>query len=79
MFRGNNVIKFCGSDVVWISKWDVGGEADLSQLHADGGRCREGEVESEKREEEPLKGYLVRVLVRAMLIIASTCGICIPA
>ncbi len=56
MLRGDNVIEFCGSDVVWSSKWDVGGEADLSQLHSDGGRCREREVESEKREERPVNG-----------------------
>lgn len=56
MLRGNNVIEFCGSGIVRLSKWDVGGEADLSQLYADGGRCRERKVESEKREEGPLKG-----------------------
>ena len=56
MLRGDNVIEFCGSDVVWSSKWDVRGEADLSQLHADGGRCREREVESEKREERSENG-----------------------
>ncbi len=56
MLRGDNVVEFCGSDVVWSSEWDVGGEADLSQLHADGGRCREREVESEEREERPVNG-----------------------
>ena len=56
MLRGDHVIEFCGSDVVWISKWDIGGEADLSQLHADDSTCREREVESEKREERPLNG-----------------------
>ena len=56
MLRGDHIVEFCGSDIVWGSKWDVGGEADLSQLDSDGGRCREREVESEKREERPLNG-----------------------
>lgn len=56
MFRYNNGAEFCGSDVVWLSQWDVGGETDLSQLYADGSRGREGKVESEEREERSLKG-----------------------
>lgn len=56
MFRCNNGVEFCGSDVVWLSQWDVGGEADLSQLYADGSRCRKREVESEEREDESLTG-----------------------
>lgn len=56
MLRGDNVIESCGSGVFWFSQWDVGGEADLSQPYADDGRCREREMESEAREEGPLKG-----------------------
>lgn len=37
MLRGNNGIESCGSGIVWFSKWDVGGETDLSQLYADDG------------------------------------------
>lgn len=56
MLRDNHVIEFCRSGVVRFSQWDVGGEADLSQFHANDGRCREREMESEKREERPLNG-----------------------
>lgn len=49
MLRSDHVIEFGGSGVVWVGKWDIGGEADLSQLYTDDGRCGEREVESEKR------------------------------
>ena len=56
MLCGNNVVEFCGSDAVWFSKWHIGGEANLSQFHADSGGSGEREVESEKREKKPLNG-----------------------
>lgn len=56
MLRCNNGVEFCRFDVVWLSKWDIGGEADLSQLYADGSRNRKREVESEEREERSLMG-----------------------
>ena len=58
MLRCNNGVEFCGADVVWLSKWDVGGEADISQLYADGSRDRKREVESEEREERSLIGIV---------------------
>lgn len=61
MLRGNNVIEFYRFGVVWFSKWDIGGEADLSKLYADDGRCRQRKVESEKRKEGPL----IRVVYHA--------------
>ena len=54
----NNGVEFCRSDVVWLSKWYIGGQADLSQLYADAGRCRKREVESEEREERSLAGIV---------------------
>lgn len=66
MFRGNHVTESGGVGVVWVSKWDIGGEADLSQPYADDGRCRERQVESEKREEGPLKGGVCHAGTRSM-------------
>lgn len=56
MLRGHHGTKFCWSNAIWLSKRDAGGEANLSQLYADIGRCRKREVEREEREERSLMG-----------------------
>ena len=71
MFRGHHVIESGGAGVVRSIKWDIGGEADLPQLYADDGRCREREVESEKREEGPLKGGVYHAGTRSMIFAAN--------
>ena len=40
LLRSNHVVEFCGSGAIRCGQWDVGGEADLSQLYADDGRRR---------------------------------------
>ena len=59
MLRGNNVLKSCGTKFVWRSKWDIGGEADLSQPHANDAGFREREMEGEKGEKRALKGNFI--------------------
>ena len=71
MLRGDHVIEFCGSDVVWFGKRDVGREADLSQPYADGGGYREREVESEKRAKTPLNGNVSYRALMYIVIIPS--------
>ena len=56
MLWGNNVLESCGTEFVWCSKWDVGGEADLSQPHANDIGFREREMEGEKGKKRALKG-----------------------
>ena len=47
MLRGNHVIEPYRTKFVWRRQWDVGGKANLSQPHANNGRCRKREVEGE--------------------------------
>ena len=59
MLWGNNVLKSCGTEFVWRSKWNIGREADLSQPHANNGRLREREMEGAKGEKSALEGFCI--------------------
>lgn len=59
MLWGNNVLESCGTKFVWRSKWDVGGEADLPQPHANNGRFRAREMEGAKGEKRGLEGSCI--------------------
>ena len=59
MLWGNNVLESCGTKFVWPSKWDVGGEADLPQPHANNVRFRKREMEGEKGEKRALEGSCI--------------------
>ena len=78
MLWGNNVLESCGTKFVWRSKWDVGGEADLSQPHANNGRFREREMEGEKGEKRALEGSCIMLRwTFTNTLLGNKCDLCI--